>query len=266
MEGWAQVLENNRNARIGVLDTFFADELTAWDAATGWNRGGIIVPGSFQPSFNKDKAVLESGFPRTVKVEAITRINGALSFNMQEYNTMALALACGSGAPVVTAGANPAPTTAAAGGTVSSFSVALGAGAAAGYAKGMLIGVVVGTTEEFTYIKTISGDNLTVQPPLSAAPATGAAVRAVKDIKYALGTQTIERKAFKSVFTDQHGDKAIIYCPSVGSTGGYVPNFGDAQAYAQIPLTLQAYGIEAAWNGRQESIVGYTILAPYGVS
>lgn len=264
MPGMAQALTANKNARVGIVDVYVAPELTTENAASGWQYVGVMDPGSFQPNFNKDKFVLETGFPRTVKIEAVTRVNGALSFTLTEYNTVGLDLACGSGAPSVTYATTPTATTVAASPTPTTTSFGLTSNT--NYAVGQLLEITLSTGKEYAYLIGLNGSTATVAPALSAAPVSTNAVKAVKDMQFALGTSVIPRKAFKAVFTDQNGDQAVIYCPSVGVSGGYSPNFADAQNNAKIPITLQAYGVAATWNGVSESIVGYTFLRPGGVS
>ena len=254
--GLAQELLNNRNARVGVVDVYFADELTAEDAASGWEYAGVLDPGSFSPQFNKDKFVLETGHPRTVKMEAVIRVNGALSFTLTEYNTRGLDVACGSGDPAITYATTPAATTVASATSATAFKLT----SATGYAVGQMIEV----DGNITYIDTLNGTDVTVKPALPATPSAADAVKAIVAVKYALGTSEIPRKAFKAVFTDQNGAQAIIYCPSVGTSGGYTPNFADATTNAKLPISLQAYGVDATWNGESHSIVGYTILKQGG--
>lgn len=255
MPGLAQDLLNLRNAKLGVIDAYYADEDTAYGAASGWQYLGVTDPGSLSMDAPRTEFNLEAGFPRANKMCAVIGTALSIDLVLTEYNALAVEFAANSGNHVRTYAATPAPTTVASGPTVNGCVLTSGTNFAVG--QQLEVTLPGAARPELVYLDTIAGATITWKPALSAAPAVGAAVKAVKTIDTALGTTNMARKAIKLVFTDQWGEKVTVYMKAGSSKGGYKPNFGDASTNAKLPISVVAYGKEETWNGKQEQVVGH---------
>jgi hypothetical protein len=248
-----QDLLNIRNAKLGTIGVYVAAEDTAYNASSGWTDLGVMDPGTFVPEFPREMFKLETGFPRSVKMMAVVGTSGMVDFALTEYTPYAAEIAAGSGAGNRTYAATPAPNTVASSPTVNGCTMT----SAAAFAVGMLVEVTTPNGLELTYLDTKATNVVTWKPALSVAPIAAAAIKAVKNIRQALGSAVIPRMAFKAVFTDQNGEVVTLHIPACSVPDGWKPNFGDGTSNVKLPLKFEAYGKDATWNGVSQQIVAY---------
>lgn len=252
MPGYGQDLNNNRNARLSVIDFWVGAEGLSVDSATGWTNPGIIDPESLQLDFPTELFMLERGLPRSNKMQAVIKNEGRVSWKMDEYNSEALELALNSGPGVRTFATSPVATTVAAGApTASGWNLT----SATNFAVGQLIEVPVSGITYLTYIDTISGAAITVKPALPAAPAAAAPVKAVKRIENVIGTVVMARRAVRFVILDQNGEKISLWLPACSFKKTFSLDLGGGTRNMQLPMEVQAYSLAGTWNGISESIV-----------
>jgi len=254
-QGLAQDLNNLRNAKVGVIDLYYAPEDTAYGAADpAWTYFGTMEPGTFNCDFPRTEFNLDTGFPRTNKMKAITGMSGTMEFTLTEYTAMAAELCAGSGPGARTYATTPAGTTVASSPSVNGATLTSGTG----YAAGQLLEVLGPSgTKWLTYADTVNTGTgvVTWKPALPEIPATGATVKAVKQISQAMGTSQVPRYAIKARFMDQWGETITLYMAAASTGGDYKPNFADAQSNVKLPMKFNAYGKQQTVNGKAENVV-----------
>lgn len=250
---------SDRQIRLGVVNLYTATKDTAFDAvAPAWTWLGVCEASSLSFDFPFEVFEYKSGIPQTAKVTAVVGINGTIGATLDEFSAAGMDLAAGGAAMTKTYTTNPASTTVAgAGSTVNQVVVA----SATGYAVGQRIEVQTASGLEDTYIDSIASTTFQVKPAFTGIPvATTGTVKGIKRYVKPIGGGAIVKKAFKAVFEDTNGERAIVYCPQTSSRAGYKPSFGDVSANAKIPLELTAHGVEETINSQIVSVVGRAYL------
>ncbi len=235
-----------------VVDIEIAPLGTTYDDATGkWERLGTIEPGSYKLDAEREKYVVERGYPKARAFSLIMGQKGNVSFTLDEVTAKAFEIANGGTATeytttsATTVSASPSPTT-----TV--FTVA----AIGTIAAGKWILHTNASGQKFMRkVASVATNAITLASPLPAAPASGDAIALVTSTRNVIGGDGIQQFCLRAVVCDQQGDKEVLYFKQAEPDGKLSPNF-DPTKHAQIPMTFDLYGYSATVNGSTKFILG----------
>lgn len=247
--------------RVTVVDVevapYVPGALVAYNADTSFERLGTIEPGSAKLEGNREFFKLERGLPKSLIKKFVIGQDAKLPIELGEYTMRAVEVANGGTAMARTTTSATTVKTA-----TTPTTTTMNLTTATGYAKGKWVSITIaalGRTFD-RKIKAIAGDLITIDE-LPQAPAVGDAVAVVTDFQLALGGTEVMEFTMRLVFVDQNGDKGIIYCPRVSSTGKFAPVF-NPDKNAVIPIEFDVHATQMTWNGKTDFFPAVHYLIP----